>query len=363
MKGSERNSYGFGTKFIYDRKNLRVSNDLQVTMVNSENSPYGNFSTYTSILPYHREKDEDGKYYSSLSLNNARPNGMTINNAYNQKSPIYEAKYLNSYTGSEIVSVTDNIGINWNITNELKVRGNFSLGYDYTRTDAYLSPLSYDSTTEEDVVTSDALFQRGKYELGNERKLTYSGNAIISYFKTFGKHDLQAIVGGELKEVQSNSDAFIVTGFLNDVLGYPAYGSQYLMYGRPLGSEDMTRNMGVFSNINYSYDSRYLFDLTGRIDGSSLYGRNQMYYKYWSTGFRWNLHRESFLAGFENIDLLALRLNIGTTGNQNFQRNQAMSLYTYLNNPYGNFFGASVSVLGNPDLQGQLTLNRNIGFE
>ena len=63
------------------------------------------------------------------------------------------------------------------------------------------------------------------------------------------------------------------------------------------------------------------------------------------------------------LQKLALRLNVGTTGNQNFTKSQATSLYTFLTSVYGGYFGALVSTLGNPDLKGQLTYNRNIGIE
>ena len=63
------------------------------------------------------------------------------------------------------------------------------------------------------------------------------------------------------------------------------------------------------------------------------------------------------------FSLLALRANIGTTGNQNFTQNQSRSMYTYLKPVYGNMFGTSISVLGNPDLECQTTFNRNVGLE
>lgn len=364
MKGSDRDNYGIGTKLIYNNRKLRIINDMQFTTTKSTNSPYGNFSTYTTLLPYHRETDSDGKYYSYLSLENVAPEGMSLGKYFKQESPMYEAEYLNSYSGADLWSFTDNLGINWDISNELKVKGNFSLGFDFERDDIYLSPYSYHNIGDiKDISTTDDLYARGKYELGNSKSITYSGNASLSYTKSFGKHDLQGIVGGEIREIQSRNDSYIRTGFLNEAYDYIAYAQQYELRGRPRGNESTVRSIGTFSNINYAFDNRYLIDLTGRIDGSSLYGRNQQYSAYWSTGVRWNIDRESFIKSIKGIDRLVLRGNIGTTGSQSYSRNQAMNLYTYLPYAYGGFLGASISTLGNPDLQGQLTFNRNIGFE
>lgn len=76
-------------------------------------------------------------------------------------------------------------------------------------------------------------------------------------------------MGGELKETNSESDAYKTVGFLDDPLGYPSYAVQFDSYTGPSGSSSLSRSAGMFANFNYSWDNRYLIDLTGRIDGSS----------------------------------------------------------------------------------------------
>ena len=365
MKGSGRTTYEAGTKLLYNSKKLYITNDLQFSMVNSDESPYGDFSSYTQALPYHREKDADGKYYRTLSLANVAPEGMSLSILAQQESPVYEAKYLNSFTEKENYNVTNNTSINWEVFSDLRVRANFSVSYDFNRTDGFISPQSFSYINSDDntSTTPSVLYNRGKYTLSNNSSLSYKGNIVVSYSHSFGVHDIQAIWGGEVSQNEYNSDGYTLTGFLGDALNYLSYGVQYELYGRPSGSESMVRAAGTFANINYSYHNRYLVDLTGRIDGSSIYGKNQQTAPYWSVGFRWNMHNESFLKGNDMLQKLALRLNVGTTGNQNFSKSQATSLYTFLTSVYGGYFGALVSTLGNPDLKGQLTYNRNIGIE
>ena len=365
MKGSGRTTYEAGTKLLYNSKKLYITNDLQFSMVNSDESPYGDFSSYTQALPYHREKDADGKYYRTLSLANVAPEGMSLSILAQQESPVYEAKYLNSFTEKENYNVTNNTSINWEVFSDLRVRANFSVSYDFNRTDGFISPQSFSYINSDDntSTTPSVLYNRGKYTLSNNSSLSYKGNIVVSYSHSFGVHDIQAIWGGEVSQNEYNSDGYTLTGFLGDALNYLSYGVQYELYGRPSGSESMVRAAGTFANINYSYHNRYLVDLTGRIDGSSIYGKNQQTAPYWSVGFRWNMHNESFLKGNDILQKLALQLNVGTTGNQNFSKSQATSLYTFLTSVYGGYFGALVSTLGNPDLKGQLTYNRNIGIE
>ena len=109
---------------------------MQFSMVKSTESPYGSFSTYTSALPYFREKDENGNYYRTLSLNNVAPPGMELGVSPIQQSPMYEAKYLNSFTAGETMSFTNNTGINWSVTPDFRIKGNMrysvNLGYGQT---------------------------------------------------------------------------------------------------------------------------------------------------------------------------------------------------------------------------------------
>ena len=58
---------------------------------------------------------------------------------------------------------------------------------------------------------------------------------------------------------------------MDDALDYVSYAVQYEPDSRPSGNESIVRSAGAYLNANYSYDDRYLVDLTGRIDGSSRY--------------------------------------------------------------------------------------------
>lgn len=365
MKDSKRDQYSVGTKLMYNRGNLNVSNDLQFGMIKSNDSPYGNFSNYTQALPYHREKDGNGNYYRTLTLANVAPSGMALGVTALQQSPVYEAKYLNSYSGKEMIDFSNNFSINWSLMPELRLKGNFKISNDLTRTDVFLSPMSYGYIKDDDSALDnpEVLLNRGRYDLGNSSGLTVSGNVLISFTRNFGRHLLQGILGGEMQQDKKDDDNYTVTGFMDDALGHISYASRFSQFGRPGGKESLVRSAGAFSNINYAYDNRYLLDLTGRLDGSSLFGKDQQTVPFWSVGVRWNISKEKFMEEQTLFKEVAIRGNVGTIGNQNFSRNQATSLYTYLQPVYGSFTGASVSTLGNPGLECQLTLNRNIGLE
>ena len=364
MKGSTRTTYEAGTKLMFQTRKLYITNNLQFSLTNSADSPYGNVATYTRTLPYYQERDADGNYYRLLSIANFAPAGMALGVLASQQSPVYEAKYLNSFSKAEVASVTNNLGINWLILPELRLKGTFSLEYDFSRGDAYVSPASfaYINNNDNSSTNPDVLYRRGRYNISNSSGITYNAN-VISYTRSWGKLDWQAILGAEARQITTDNDGYAMTGFLGDAQNYLSYAVQYERFGRVNGLRSTVRTAGVFSNQNLSWDNRYLMDMTCRLDGSSLYGKHERSSSYWSVGFRWNISNEKFLRGNKNVQNLALRLNIGTTGSQSYNRNQASNMYTYMRSVYGGFFGAIISTLGNPELRGQRTYNRNIGLD
>lgn len=365
MKGSSRTTYEAGTKLMFQTRRLYITNNLQFSLTNSADSPYGNFSTYTRTLPYYQERDADGNYYRLLSIANFAPAGMALGVLASQQSPVYEAKYLNSFSKAEVVSVTNNLSINWLILPELRLKGSFSLSYDFSRNDVYVSPASftYINNNDNSSTNPDVLYRRGRYNINNSSGITYNANAVISYTRSWGKLDWQGIIGAEARQITTETDGYNMTGFLGDGQDYLSYAVQYERFGRVNGLRSTVRTAGVFSNQNLSWDNRYLMDMTCRLDGSSLYGKYERSSSYWSVGFRWNISNEKFLRGNKNVQNLALRLNVGTTGSQSYNRNQASNMYTYTRSVYGGFFGAIISTLGNPELRGQRTYNRNIGLD
>lgn len=60
-------------------------------------------------------------------------------------------------------------------------------------------------------------------------------------------------------------------------------------------SESHTRLFGAFISLNYTYDDIYLFDLSGRLDGSSEFGNDNRTAPFWSGGFGINFHNYDFL--------------------------------------------------------------------
>ncbi|MFR5657294.1 MAG: hypothetical protein ACLUDU_04565 [Butyricimonas faecihominis] len=61
MKGSYRDRIDAGFSIYYTTSKVQVSNYISYGVTKEKESPYGEFSQYTKMLPYERYKDDDGK--------------------------------------------------------------------------------------------------------------------------------------------------------------------------------------------------------------------------------------------------------------------------------------------------------------
>lgn len=95
------------------------------------------------------------------------------------------------------------------------------------------------------------------------------------------------------------------------------------------GSEIMTYNYtdyrevskaSFFGKLNYSFDNRYILEMTGRTDGSSKFAPGHRWGFFPSGALAWNVHNEKFMAGWRDkgiVNNLKLRLSYGLIGNEN----------------------------------------------
>lgn len=99
------------------------------------------------------------------------------------------------------------------------------------------------------------------------------------------------------------------------------------------------------------------------MDGSSVFGSENLFTTTWAVGVGWNIHNEAWCKA-EWLDLLKLRFSIGNPGNQNFDAYTASGTYIY-NSTYQNLFGTSAILekFGNPNLKWQKTIDKNLGLD
>ncbi len=350
MKGSGRKRIGTSVKLQYNYKNLRFRNEVSYDNVTSKDSPYGTFNDYALMNPYYYPYDENGKL-KRIVFENYTPT------AGNQQiaNPMYNST-LNVIDKAVYDDFIDNFNVEWNILSSLKLKGNFSIERITKNNDVFKPADHTDFIGDTE--------NKGSYMKGNSVSTSYDGNIVLSYFDTFGKHALGINGGWNIQATSSDYNAYTVYGFPNQALDHPSLGSGFLDGETVAGNATITRLMGFFANANYSYDDRYFVDASLRSDGSSLYGSNQRWGTFWSSGVGWNIHNEKFLKNNDFVNQLRIRVSTGFTGNQNFYPYQALMMYEYKSSlAYQDYIGTIVKAFGNSDLKWQRTFKTNFGTD
>ena len=193
-------------------------------------------------------------------------------------------------------------------TEGLSFRSQFGSIMDYNENKSY-SPEYFITPTQKNDVSS--LYQsRGQ-------GLNWVFTNYFSYNKKVNKLNINATLGTELQANQY-SDIW-ATGY--DVpetasLQYLGAHKDAVLFGLG-GGKSENRLESAFFRGNFSWDNKYALTATVRLDGSSKFMPEQRWGTFPSFAGSWNIHKESFMSGIENIlPTLKLRAGWGQVGNQ-----------------------------------------------
>lgn len=369
MKESKRENYGIGVDLSYNANDrLLFSNYLSIYKTKSVDSPYGSFADYTTINQFYPIYDSEGqmyKYYTYTGDFGAQNNwwGNVSNRPVN---PLYEALVGNK-SEAKSTSFNENFSFDWRILESLRLNGRVSYTHTETNGDVFVSPNSItypDSGTGLSDLTAEQQMLRGRFTHTQTEQNGIEGNLFLTYAQKFNMHFITASAGSSLSDSKSVVYGFTAQGFGDNDIAQPAYAAGYEKGGVPQNAEGHARLASFFASANYSFDDRYLLDLSYRLDGSSSFGNDEKTAPFFSTGIGWNAHNERFIKNLKFVDILRLRATYGEVGSVNFSPYQAKDIYSYTtNNRYDGNIGAVLQGLGNRNLKWQTTKSTELGLQ
>ncbi|WP_316792026.1 SusC/RagA family TonB-linked outer membrane protein [Pedobacter frigoris] len=359
MKGNSRDDYGANATIAYRVGKLNILNRTSIQGFTSNESPYGSFSTWVNTNPYYRLASADRPFLETVSVPRSSFGDDLIflqGDSLRVENPLYNAK-LNSFNKTSSFQLLNNLQITYDFSNALKLQINGQLNKTDGETSNYVSPLN----TRFLNITDPLL--RGRLNNRKTRGLNYDLNGMITYAKLFAeKHSLTSSLRAQMRQLQNVASGFNVVGFPNASNGNPSFGYGFETGTTPSAVTSITRTSSITGVLSYSYDRRYNLDFNLNLDGSTAFGKNNLYDTYYSIGGAWNVSNEAFMKGIEWISMLRLRASTGLTGNQNFNA-VSQSVYNYYTNVNGSGQGIYLSALGAPNLQWQSTQSTNIGLD
>lgn len=214
------------------------------------------------------------------------------------------------------------------------------------------------------------IFNRSNYDWNS-----HNSRLQFNYNQKFGKHELTAIGGSEIRSLENEGFTRTSYGYddqfgtsvtaLNFLSAYPTNpsGSARIPALSSGVSGFTNRYLSFFANAGYNYDSRYFITISGRKDGANIFGvkTNNRITPLWSAGLGWNISQESFY----NVDWLSylkIRASYGFNGNVN-RNGTAFLTGTYSTDPITGAPMITGAKAPNPELRWEKIKNINIGVD
>lgn len=344
------------TKALNDR--LDISLSLNASIRNSSTGPTGGTGQsvldamyyYTPLVPV---KNADGSWYQNLSISqNYNPVAMINEDRYDTKEKLLQG------VAKATLHIID--GLDWN------------LNLSYQNQQYIYNNYNSSQTQLPSVVSRHGQADRSTLENIRKQMETY-----LNWEHTFANVHKIGLMAGYSWEQADNNDGFglKVYNFYDDQLTYHNIGMANKIDINDIISNNLStlRMISFYGRVNYSYNSKYLFQATVRRDGSSAFGKNNRWATFPSVSAAWRITEEDFMKNQDIFNDLKLRVGYGVSGNSlGFDAFYAQQVYgstgwfTYFDPALGT--ADSYRILGatrnsNPDLKWESTSMFNIGLD
>ncbi len=241
----------------------------------------------------------------------------------------------------------------FNILPGLQARTRLGLNYYTSNRNVYYPRSTFEGRGTQGALSVSTFAQ---FELTSEN--------LVSYTRKFAdKHELTAVAGYTFTDNNYSNSGIQATRFLNDALqdnNVGAATNKDIYSGR--GENVLLSYLG---RLNYTFNSKYLFTLTGRLDGSSKFAANNKYAPFAAGAFAWRAVDERFISDLDVFSDLKVRLSYGTSGNQGIGSYESLARLNATNYVFGGALvpGFFVGSLASPNLTWETTYQADAGID
>lgn len=217
----------------------------------------------------------------------------------------------------------------------------------------------------------------GRFITSNSKTDEYAVRFQLDANKTWNEiHKLDVFAGSEIRQTYNMGYLQTRLGFdkdtyqstaINPIGSYTTiYGSNknYAIQDNPINITRQ-RYLSYYANAGYTLMNKYYLTGSMRFDDATIIGieRAKRAKPFWSTGLRWDLHKEAFLENLNLINTLSLRSSIGTGGSVPVG-GTSFTLYSpSINDSYTQLPNGSITLPANQMLGWETTRTFNIGMD
>ena len=336
VKGYDMNRYSTRIKVVYKPYEwLTIKPNISGSRTNDKDKQYSVGAMY-SMMPWDSPYDEDGNlvpnYYS----------GWVNSKATNYLNDLAAGDYSTSTT----YDLSGGLDFDIKIAPWLTFSSVNNYSYYNSQTHGYYDPKSSSGEGVNGRTT--------EYNYVSTRRYT---NQLLRFKKSWGKHNVNALLAYEFNDYEMKYTDVYATGFISGFEDFMTAAKPEMANGY----RTAWAKQSYFTQWRYDYDSRYYGELSLRRDGRSNFGSNNRYGNFFSVSGAWNINNESWFKA-DWVDQLKLRAAFGSVGNVPTSLYPSYSLYsvgaTYNENP-----GALISQIGNKDLTWEKTYTTGVGVD
>ena len=259
-------------------------------------------------------------------------------------NPLYE--YEHSSDKSDIKRMLNSLRLDWNIWDALHLSEKVT--YDYT---SNTENILWDRYSNDGA--PGAVMQRVVSDLSQ-----LNGQTQLSYVKSFGLHNVDALLGYETEKYTYRYNYINGTDYPGDLYEFGNAGTtsaESNKSGYTLAS--------WLGRVNYNYDNRYYAGVSYRRDGSSRLAKANRWGDFWSVSAAWRFGAEKFMEPVKHVlSDGKLRVSYGVNGTLPSNYYDYMSLYKF-GRYYNGKSGMAIVGIGNPDLKWEKNRAFNVGLD
>ena len=211
-------------------------------------------------------------------------------------------------------------------------------------------------------------FQTGSINLfqHTSEELNQTYHIKLGYNREFDKHKINSFIAFEQYKQEGEFLFASRQDLVSEDIPFLFTGSDENKENGGGGYQAARRN--YFSKFNYSYDDKYLLDLTFRYDGSANFAKDKRFGFFPAALLGWRISQEDF---FNNdiIKELKIRASWGILGNDRVANFQYFQLYNLVENSYifgenrVREIGLTPSTVPNPNITWETSEKYNFGVD
>lgn len=367
-----------------EKMQLTFGVNLSQVVSESGRLAYGSLNMRNgNLLPYARLADEKG-------------NALNVFSGYSQSykdsfvgSKLMDWNYYPLTDWSQNISISKNTEVQLNTGLNYKVIKNldFDVKFQHQRNSG-IRNINYEeqsyyarnlintfSQIKSDGSIVYGVPKGGILDKSNSDLQTNNLRTQLNYNLLSGKNQIIALIGGEVRSSETNSNYIRYYGYNPETLNF---GTIDYKFSYPMimgGTSTITNNDGIskfvhrfvsaFGNIAYTFDKKYTFTASARKDASNLFGlkSRDQWNPFWSVGLAWNVNKEKFFNN-DRLPEFKLRTSYGFNGNIDPSMVAVTTtVYTSTNPIYQGTPAARFQNYYNPNLKWETIRMFNVGVD